>query len=322
MSKKQKAANLALLVSIIVLALKAYAYTVTKSAGVLSDAIETIVNVITAVVAIYVIRYSLAPADEEHPYGHGKIEYFSAAFEGGIILFAALAIIFESIKSLIYGSNVQNAYVGIIYIILASIINAGYGYYLLQVGKREKSEALKASGIHLMSDVKTTIGVVIGLIAYEFTKMNWIDSVVAIIVGLLLVYDAFKILKSNLSGLMDAHDQETVDHLTKSMNKFLPDEIIDIHNLRMIRSGSFHHIDAHVVVPQYLKIDEVHEMMHEFENKTVLDYSFDGEFAFHTDPCYQRYCKECAVKHCTLRKEPCVSRRQFNSQHVVQGPKY
>jgi cation diffusion facilitator family transporter len=321
-SLTQSAAKISLFVSFFVLALKFIAYFQTSSTAILSDAIETITNVVTAVVALVVLKYALEPADEEHPYGHGKLEYFSASFEGGIILFAALAIIFESVRSLIVGNHVENLNTGLFYITIASVINLIAGLYLKLVGKKQNSEALKASGAHLMADVKTTAGIIIGLLLYKATGLAWIDPVIGILVGLWLVYESVQIIKDNIGGLLDETDLSSVCQLSEKIEKHLVPEIIDIHNLRIIRSGSFHHIDAHLVVPQFLEVHVIHELITNFEKQVVADYKFDGEFAFHTDPCYQKYCSTCEMKKCGLRLTEFKSRRPMNDRHLISGPQY
>ncbi len=318
---QRKAALISLLVSLIVLGLKAYAYYQTKSAGILSDALETTVNVTTALIALAVLRYALQPADREHPYGHGKMEYFSAAFEGGIVLFAGLAIIFESVKSIFIDRTITNLGSGIFYIVLAAMINGVAGWYLLKVGKQTRSETLKASGTHLMSDVKTTVGVVSGLFIYSLTQWIWVDSAIGIIAGVWLVYEAWQILKKNIGGLLDALDVDAAKELCLKMSKHLEPEIINIHNLRMIRSGNFHHVDAHVVVPEYYDIKSVHEITSRFERNVFKEYSFDGEIAFHTDPCGSNYCDICMVENCPIRVKPFVKRESLDYRNFISGPR-
>lgn len=322
MSVQKRAALLSLGISLVVLSLKFLGYNATNSTAILSDALETIANVVTALVALIVIKFAMEPADDSHPYGHGKLEYFSAAFEGGIILFAALAILFESTRSLIKGTVVHDLQTGMIYVALASLINAVVGFYLIRVGRQKNSEALKASGLHLMADVKTTAGVVIGLFLYEATGLKWIDPAIGIAVGIWLGWESCRIIKKNIGGLLDEADLESVQILTHKMNHHLKPEIIDIHNLRIIRSGSFHHIDAHLVVPYFLDIQNVHELIEVFEKHVVQEYQFEGEFAFHTDPCYQNYCRVCEVKNCAVRKTPFQGRREFTQAHVIRGPQY
>jgi len=315
-----KASYISLVTSIVVLAIKFYAYFQTSSAAILSDAMETIVNVMTAIVAIVVLKYALAPADDDHPYGHGKLEYFSAAFEGGIILFAALAIIYESIKSFIHKDEIKNLEAGLLYIILGAALNAIVGLYIKKTGIRHNSETLKASGSHLIADVKTTVGIVVGLLLYKITGWVWIDPLLGVLVGIWLVYESAQIIRDNIGGLLDSTDLSSIVELSEKIDKHITPNIIDIHNLRIIRSGSFHHIDAHLVVPQFYEISHVHELLHEFEKQVVLDYKFDGEFAFHTDPCYQKYCSVCRVESCPIRLAPFVSRPQMTPEHLVAGP--
>lgn len=319
---QRKAALISFIVSIAVLSLKIRAYQQTHSAGILSDALETTVNVLTAIVALFVIRYAMVPADKEHPYGHGKLEYFSAAFEGGIIFFAALAIIFESGKSLFHQHHVSNISEGLIYIIVATLINFFVGIYLLKVGRDNQSETLKASAAHLLSDVKTTVGVIIGLAIYKITQMAWIDSVIGILVGLWLLYESFQIIKRNFGGLLDELDIESAKELCLKMSKHLEPAIINIHNLRIIRSGHFHHVDAHIVVPEYYDIKRVHEIINRFEKNVVKDYSFDGGFIFHTDPCFAKYCSVCQVENCSIRKGPFVKTALLDYRHVISGPQH
>lgn len=318
----RRASYISLVTSLVVLAIKFYAYFQTSSAGILSDAMETIVNVMTAIVAIFVLKYALAPADKEHPYGHGKLEYFSAAFEGGVILFAALAIIYESIMSFIHKEEIKNLEVGLLYIIAGAALNAIVGLYIKKIGQRQNSETLKASGTHLMADVKTTVGIVVGLILYKLTGWAWIDPLLGVLVGVWLIVESAQIIRENIGGLLDSTDLSSIQELSEKIDKHLSPDIIDIHNLRIIRSGSFHHIDAHLVVPQYYEISHVHELLHNFEKQVVLDYKFDGEFAFHTDPCYQKYCGVCRVENCPIRVAPFVARAKMTPEHLVAGPQH
>ncbi len=322
MSSVKQTAHISVLVSVIVFSLKFFAYTQTNSTAILSDALETIANIVTSLVALIILRYALEPADKEHPYGHGKLEYFSAAFEGGIILCTSIAILFESLRVLFSGNETRNLLVGIVYIIIASVINLFFGLYLKKVGHEKNSEALKASGAHLLADVKTTVGVVIGLGIFKLTGKWWVDPVVGLAIGAWLVKDALEIIQRNLGGLLDETDLTSVKFLTDKINLHINDEIIDIHNLRIIRSGQFHHIDAHLVVPEFIDVKTVHELIEKFEKSVVRDYKFDGEFAFHTDPCYKNYCKVCPQKTCPVRISEYQQRRIFDEKHVTAGPQY
>ncbi len=322
MNKNIQVALLTLAISVIVLALKAQAYYSTYSLAVMSDALETVVNVITAMVALFAVKVAAEPADESHPYGHGKLEYFSASFEGGLIFFAALAILFESVKSFFYVNEKLNVFNGNIYLFAATLINLLTGLYLTRYGKQKNSEALKASGKHILSDVITTVGVLIGLVLVKITGIVWIDSVVGLIAGAYMAFEAIKILRNTSDALMDGVDLECVDSLAEIFNKNKVGVIIDIHHLRIIRSGHFHHIDAHIVVPEYLDVATVHELAGLFEKQVVKDYKYDGEIAFHVDPCKKSFCKQCNLDECRIRKSPFVKIKENNRSTLIVGPKY
>ena len=320
MNKNTRVAALTLVISLVVLFLKTKAYYSTFSVGVLSDALETVANVLTAIVALFAVRLAAQPADHNHPYGHGKFEYFSAAFEGGLIFFAALAIVFQAAKSFFVSNEQLNVFNGNLYIFLATAINLGVGLFLVAYGKNENSEALKASGLHLMSDVITTAGVFAGLVLVKLTGYNWIDSAVGVIVGCYLLYEAFKILKSNTDALVDATDLQSVQLLSEVINTHKNKTIIDVHNLKIIRSGSFHHIDAHVVVPEYLDVATVHELTGQFEQKVVAAYKYEGEIAFHVDPCNKSYCQQCEMTDCQIRLAKFEKTKTYSADDLVKGP--
>jgi cation diffusion facilitator family transporter len=322
MNRNSKVALYTLAVSLVVLSLKTAAYYSTFSIAVMSDALETVVNVLTAIAAFFAVKFAAAPADEDHPYGHGKSEYLSASFEGGLVFFAALAIIFQSLKSFFIPNDKLDVFNGNVYLIAATLVNLLMGVYLIRYGKRENSEALKASGKHIMSDVITTLGIFVGLALVKITGLNWIDSVVGLIAGCYLLREAYGILRSTANVLMDAVDTSSLDMLADIINKNKIDFVVDIHHVRIIRSGSFHHIDAHVVVPEYLDVATVHEKTHDFETNVVRDYKYDGEIAFHIDPCKQKYCKQCHFLDCKIRQVPFDKIKIATKETITSGPIY
>lgn len=317
---RKKAALISVVASAAILILKVGAYKITGSAAVLSDALEGIVNVVASLVALFVIRFASQPADEEHPYGHGKAEYFSAAFEGGLIFFAALMIIAESAKALIYKEPVQKLEMGLLVIGFAAILNLLLGLYLKNAGRKHHSEALQASGAHVLSDVYTTLGIMVGLGLVIMTGITWLDPLIAIIVGAHLAYSGFKIVTSSWGGLLDETDKEVLASLAQSIDKCRKSGIIDIHHLRVIRSGSFHHVDAHIVVPEYWDILKAHNETHDFEAEVVGSYAVSGEIAFHIDPCKRSFCEVCDVENCPIRQMPFKALRDFTVKSLTNGP--
>ncbi len=321
-SMRQKASLLCVFVSILVLALKIMAYYVTRSSAVLSDALETVVNVIAALVGFAVIQYTLKPKDEDHPYGHGKVEYFSAAFEGGLILFASLLIFVEAINAFLNPRELEKLDLGMLLITLATALNLLTALYLRRTGQKVKSETLLASSVHLMSDVVTTFGVLIGLGIVHLSGLLWVDGLVTMILSIYLGFEGYRIIRRSISGLTDEMDDESLKALSESIKKNRKPGIIDIHNLRAIRSGSFHHIDAHLVLPEFWDVAHAHEISHEFEKKVVADYPYDGEFAFHMDPCKRKYCEFCDVKDCPVRRQEFRMLRDFQVKDIIGGPIY
>ncbi|WP_413559609.1 cation diffusion facilitator family transporter [Bdellovibrio sp. HCB209] len=315
---RNKAAWVSAIASFLIFAMKVVAYRMTGSAAVLSDALESIVNVIASLVALYVIWFSAQPADREHPYGHGKAEYFSAAFEGGLIFFAAILIIYESVKALLFPRPPQQLEIGIAIVSGAAFLNLLLGLYLKRVGKAHHSDALQASGAHVLSDVITTAGVIVGLGLVLLTDIQWLDPVIAILIGVQLGYSGYKIVRESMGGLLDEISEDSLNDLCKALEANRRPGVIDIHELRIMRNGRFHHVDAHLVVPEYWDVAKVHSESQDFEQAVVRDYVFDGELAFHVDPCKKSYCPECDMPDCPIRLQPYQGRHPFTVKSLTE----
>lgn len=311
---------ISLFLSLVITCIKFIAFYMTHSQAVFSDALESIVNVLTALVAVIVMKYVTEPADQQHPYGHGKLEFFSSAFEGGMIAFAALAIAFEAIRSLIQGNEIHQLESGVIVILVAAFINLLLSFHLRAVGNKYKSEALLASSAHVLSDVITTGGVIIGLILVKLTGWQWLDPLVALIVAAQLAISGYKIVRKSAGGLIDEIDHKSLGKLVEALNTNKESGLIDVHNVRVIRSGSFHHVDAHLVIPNFWDILHAHNIANEFEKKVVNSYPYDGEFAFHIDPCQKEYCNICDLADCPIRQRSFVASRKLSIQSVINGP--
>lgn len=283
---------------------KFWAFNLTQSQAIFSDAAESIVNIVAAVLALFVIYYSTKPADTDHPYGHGKAEYFSSAFEGGLISFAGVLIIIEAVRALMWGRNLRELGFGLVIVGVAGLVNLLLGLVLLQVGKRSRSIALRASGLHVISDFWTSAGVVGGLLLVLWTGWNWIDGAIALILGGLLGYSGVKLVRESVGGLMDKEDTGLLKELSDIFAQHMGDGIIQIHHVKMIRSGWYHHIDAHVVLPEYWDVARVHNEITRFERDVIKNYEFSGEMNFHVDPCRRAYCRFCSQPNCPIRQEP------------------
>ena len=313
----QQAAYISLSLSLLLLILKFWAYHVTKSQAVFSDAMESIVNVVSAFLGIVVVIVAARPADQDHPYGHGKVEFFSAAFEGGLIAFAAILICAQAVQALWQGVELHELDFGILMILAAGVANLILGLYLLWVSKKHKSITLHASSQHVISDFWTSLAVVAGLIVVKFTKLSWLDPLVALIMGVNLAWTGFMLVRRSIGGLLDAEDKEILKNLLVIIEKHRPEGIIQVHHCRVMRSGNYHHIDAHVVIPEFWNIAEAHDQTYLFEEELMKDYPYGGELHLHADPCRRAYCQACEVKECPVRKEQFITRRQLSIEELT-----
>ncbi len=303
--------------SILILALKFFAYWKTSSTAILSDAMESIINVLAAGVTLLLMKHVVAPADENHPYGHGKLEYFSAAFEGGLIAFAGLAIAREAIQALWRGTPLHNLEEGIVYALIAALANLALGFYILSVGKKERSDALLASGRHILSDVWSTAGTLIGLLLVRITGLGWFDPIAALIIAANLSYSGYSIFRRSTAALIDETDPETLEELAKTFNANRRPEIIDIHLTKVVRSGRYHHVDSHLVIPEYWTVADAHPFVRRYELDVIKAYAGDGEINFHIDPCYRDFCANCQVDPCPVRQKPFVELKPFTAESLA-----
>ncbi len=306
-----------LLVSIFVLAVKAWAYFQTHSQAIFSDAVESIINVGAAVISIWVVHISSKPADQDHPYGHGKIEYFSSAFEGGMIAVAAVVVGVEAIRTLVRGPEIHELTQGLSLMVVATLANLALGLYLLKVAKNSKSITLRASGLHVLSDFWTTAGVVVSIVLILIFKANWIDPVCALIIAAFLAKTGVDLVRQSVSGLLDAEDREILLSLKEIISNDVHPGIIQVHHCRIMRAGSYHHIDAHAVVPEFWNVLEAHQRTEKFEQRMIEKYPYDGELHLHMDPCRRAYCDVCDVAECPIRRSPFEKKLELTLEDLV-----
>lgn len=317
-SARLTAAVVSLLVGSVLLVAKFFAYQLTGSAAVFSDALESIVNVIAALFALGGLLFASRPADRSHPYGHGKIEFFSAVFEGGLISFAAAMILYEAGMSWWQRVELRQLDLGMAITAGAGVANLFLGLYLVRTGRRYQSLALVADGQHVISDFWTSAGVVVGLLLVRATGMAWFDPLVAVIIGANLAATGFRLVRYAAGGLLDEEDPELLEQLVRAMNANLRPGIIRVHNARAIRSGRFTHVDAHLVVPEYWTVRQAHDESDAFERAVMSAKGLAGEIVFHTDPCRRLYCAQCEVGDCPIRVEPFHQRQPMTVEEIIQ----
>jgi cation diffusion facilitator family transporter len=311
---------IALIVGIALLLFKFYAYQVTHSQSIFSDALESIVNVVAGVITFIVIVVAAKPADDDHPYGHGKVESMAASFEGGAILLAGLLIIIQAVDAFYSGNTIQKIDVGLYITIGAGIANGVMGFFIQLRGKYLYSEALRSSGTHLMTDAVTSVGVIISLFLVKLTGLVWVDSLVAVIFGFFLCFSGVKILIRSGYVLMDGLDKETLKVIAELFEKNYMPGVIDIHYTRVIRSGSYHHIDCHMVIPEFWSVAEAHTFSEKFESDFVIEYPIEAELRIHLDPCRRVYCENCEVADCPIRQREFVKRIPLDDLDEMTSP--
>lgn len=313
----RRAAYISFLTGIALLVLKFWAFRVTNSQGVFSDAMESIVNVVAAGLAIIVVIIAAKPADKDHPYGHGKVEYFSAAFEGGMIAFASVLICVEAVQALLGHQSLQEINFGLAVVVGAGLVNLVLGLFLVHSGKKSQSVALVASGQHVISDFWTSAGVAVGLLLVQITGLKWLDAASALVVGIFLGYTGIILVRRSIGGLLDEEDREVLRNLLKIMEKDRTEGIIQLHHCRIIRAGRYHHIDAHAVVPEFWDVAQAHTNTSIFESKIIEEYPYQGELHLHVDPCRRAYCSVCDVENCPIRTEPFRARRLLSLEELT-----
>ncbi|HEX6883175.1 MAG TPA: cation diffusion facilitator family transporter [Planctomycetota bacterium] len=313
-----RAGLLSLGVALLLLAAKLEAYRRTGSAAVLSDALESIVNVVAAAFGIGSILFAGRPADRNHPYGHGKIEYFSAAFEGGLIAFAALLIVYEALQAFVLGVELRDLDVGLAIVLGAGLVNAALGLFLVRTGRRNDSLTLVADGKHVLSDWWTSAGIVVGLLLVRWTGIGWLDPLVACLVALQLFWTGARLVREAARGLLDEEDPELLARLVQVLGARLGGGFVHLHHLRARRAGRYHHVDAHLVVPEFWPVERAHALADQLGAGVIRDLGVEGELAFHTDPCRRAYCASCDLSDCPVRVEPFRRRAPLTVEEAVR----
>lgn len=309
-------------ISVILLAGKFFAYYTTHSIAILTDALESIVNVAAAGVGLYSLYVAAKPRDKNHPYGHGKAEFISAAVEGTMIGTAGFLIIYKAIQHLITPVPLQEIDTGIWIVAATAVVNFVLGYYCIYIGKKNDSLALTASGRHLQSDTVSTLGIIAGLLLLYFTGHGWIDSVVAILFALFIMYTGYKILRRSIAGIMDEADEKLLTEMVELLNNNRRDNWVDLHNLRVIKYGSVLHLDCHLTVPWYLNVHEAHKEIDILAQHIREKFGESFEMFVHSDGCLPFQCHICSKDDCPVRQQAFEKRIPWTLENVSQNKKH
>lgn len=282
--EQKRVMNISLAVAVILLGAKITAAAVTGSSAVYSDAAESVVHLLAVGFAVWALRLAHKPADETHHFGHDKVSYLSSGFEGAMISAAAVLIIYEAVRQCIFGVTIENITFGVIMTAAAAVVNLVLGLALIRVGKRRESALIRANGLHVLTDVWSSVAVLIALGLIVRTGWKWWDPIAAVLASLNILRTGFKLIRESLAGLLD----ETDVHAEKNIRALLDRECsargMSFHNFRHRHSGRVHWVEFHLVCDDALTVGQAHELATEVEASVAAMLSPDGRVISHLEP--------------------------------------
>ena len=308
--------------TVVVFALKVVVFLMTHSLSVLSDTLESVVNIVATIVGSYSMYIAAKPKDKDHPYGHGKAEFVSSAFQGSLIIGVGCLIIYESIQSYFNPGTLHNLGNGFWLLIVIALINISTALFVMRMGKKNKTTALVTSGKLFLIDFFTTFSVAIGLLILIFTGIQKVDSIIAILLGGWVLYDGYKILRASLAGIMDEADMALLENVIAEINTNRNNQWIDLHNLRVIKYGSLLHIDCHLTMPWYFNVHEAHQNMDQFTDLIKSKFGDSVEFFIHIDGCMPFSCAICSIATCDKRQNAFQKKLNWTMENVLANTKH
>ena len=310
------------ILSVVLFLGKLWAWYLTHSVTVLTDALESTVNVIAGFIGLYSIILSAKPRDIDHPYGHGKAEFISSAVEGSLIFIAGLMIIYEAIDQLIHPKPLHKLDVGIYIVAATGILNFFIGTYAVAQGKKMRSLILESAGKHLRVDAYSTFAIVAGLALIMFTKVQWLDSAVAMLIAIIILVTGYKLVRRSLSGIMDETDMQLLNDVIAYLQTNRRAQWIDLHNLRVMQYGDVMHLDAHMTLPWFYTVKDADAEIHVLEEMIKQHFDNKVEVFVHIDACQPYQCKLCAVADCLHRQAPFIAQHEWNRENVWYDSKH
>lgn len=302
--------------------MKLIAWFITGSLAILTDAMESIVNIVAGFLGLYSLTLSSKPKDADHPYGHGKVEFLSAGVEGSLVIIAGFYIMYKAVQSFFYPHIIQKLNTGIILIAFTAIVNFIIGKMCINTGKKNKSLQLIAGGKHLLTDTYSTSSILVGLLIIYFTGYDFIDTVIACIVAVFIIYTGYKIVRVSVAGIMDEADDQLLKDIVDLLNKNRKENWIDLHNTRIIKYGSTLHCDCHLTVPWYLTVREAHAEIEALGELIKNEFGEAVELFVHSDACQDSSCKICAKQNCMVRKHDFEKRITWTIKNISNDARH
>jgi len=313
-----------LIVGVVLVVIKFLAWWITNSHAILSDALESIVNVLAGGFGLFALYFSARPRSASFPYGHGKIEFLSGGFEGTLIIIAGLFLMIKGSYDLYSPRELVKLDTGLLLTLGTGITHGLMAALLLKRGKVNDSLIYQATGKHLLSDMLTTFAIVFGLGIVWLTGWVMLDSLIGIVFGAYIAWMGIKLVRQAVSGILDEAPGKLIAEMIDLMNEHRRPRWIDIHNFRFIRFGKTLHIDCHMTLPWYLTVKEAHDEMDHLQSifEQVGGKEWHVEVFIHQDPCIVEACKFCTINDCPVRKEPFREKIKWDIKRLTEDRKH
>ena len=294
----------------------------TGSLAILTDGLESIINIIGSIAGLAALWYAMLPKDRNHPYGHGKIEFLSASFEGMLIAITGVIIFYQSYLSLGNPKPVHKLDLGLGLVALSGWLNYYAGVYAMKRGKIVGSQQLVATGKHLRADAYSTLAMFAGLIVLYFSQWWLLDNLIAMLFCLFLVYTGYTILRDAMGGILDEADEALLNDVIASLEAHRRENWVDLHNLRIIKYGSLLHLDCHLTVPWYFNVHQAHNEVEALEGAVKDHFGTVVELFVHTDGCLPYSCAICSKTACNERKQDFAGSLTWNLENISKNEKH
>lgn len=300
------------------MAIKFVGYLVTGSAAVLSDALESSVHIVTSGFALFAVWLSSQPGDQNHPYGHGKVEYLSAGLEGVLVAMTGLVVVGIGVKRLVAPVPLPDIEIGAAVELVAAIIAMIGGTMLVRAGRNIDSPTIEADGLHIRSDAITSFGALAGVVLVAVTGEVWIDAVVALLLGAFLAVSGWRIVRGAVGGLMDEVNPQLMADIAETMREVRNPGWITPHAAKVHRLGQAFHLDLHLVFPRYWSIEQAHAASHEMQDALRSRFDDRVEVMLHNEPCVDDNCRFCDLADCPLRAAEFAGDLRFSAEDVIR----
>lgn len=311
-----------LFTGIVIALVKFGLYFFTKSNAVFSDALESLVNITANLITLYSLYHAAKPKDLNHPYGHGKLEFIASGIEGTLLCVAGLLTWHKSVGDYLSGSLVHITGLPLIIIMFLGFSNYLLGYLSDRRGRAVNSPALISGGRHLKGDGYTSFAILLSLIIIYFTKWTWMDTIIALIAGMYIMYQGVKVVKQSLLDILDTADEKILGEIIQFIQKNRDAHWIDLHNFRIIKYGSEYHVDAHLTLPFYYTNLEVHREMKEVHDLINKHFNSEVEIFIHPDPCEPFCCHYCMHQTCKERSSDFKGEVVWTPENVLKNEKH